>query len=84
KEQEQEEEERGVMKGIVNPGFLSGEEEDEQSYGRQRDGGREIGGDGQDSTLAAHQQQKNLEALASTRASGLLSVASTGSLSCEN
>ncbi|XP_058231815.1 uncharacterized protein ofcc1 [Hemibagrus wyckioides] len=64
---EQEEEEGGVMKGIVNPGFLSGEEEDEQSCGRQRDGEREIGGDGQDSTLAAHQQQKNLEALASTR-----------------
>lgn len=56
-----------MMKGIVNPGFLSGEQEDEQSCGRQRDGGREIGGDGQDSTLAVHQQQMKLEALASTR-----------------
>ncbi|XP_053084171.1 uncharacterized protein ofcc1 isoform X2 [Pangasianodon hypophthalmus] len=67
KEQELEEEERGMMKGIVNPVFLSGEEEDKQSCGRQRDGGREIGGDGQDSTLAAHQQQTKLEALAGTR-----------------
>ncbi|KAF7691842.1 hypothetical protein HF521_010809 [Silurus meridionalis] len=67
KEKEQEEEENGMMKGIVNPVFLSGEEEDEQSCGRQRDGGREIGDDGQDSTLAAHQQQMKLEALATTR-----------------
>ncbi|XP_060756072.1 uncharacterized protein ofcc1 isoform X2 [Neoarius graeffei] len=67
KEQEQEEEERGMMKGIVNPGFLSGEEEDEQSCGRQKDGEREIGGDGQDSTLAIHQLQTKLEALGSTR-----------------
>ncbi|XP_053467433.1 orofacial cleft 1 candidate gene 1 protein homolog [Ictalurus furcatus] len=67
KQQEQEEEESGMKKGIVNPVFLCGEEEDEQSCSRQRDGGREIGGDGQDSTLAAHQQQTKLEALASTR-----------------
>lgn len=63
-----------MMKGIVNPGFLSGEEEDEQSCGRQRDEEREIGGDGQDSTLAAHQQQKNLEALASTRGEASLFI----------
>ncbi|KAF4075904.1 hypothetical protein AMELA_G00224260 [Ameiurus melas] len=67
KQQEQEEEESGIKKGIVNPVFLSGEVEDEQSCSRQRDGGREIGGDGQDSTLDAHQQQTKLEALASTR-----------------
>lgn len=66
------------MKGIVNPGFLSGEE-DEQSCGRQRDGGREIGGDGQDSTLAAHQQQKNLEAFASTRGEASLFITLKGS-----
>ncbi|KAI4887878.1 hypothetical protein NFI96_015090, partial [Prochilodus magdalenae] len=57
-----------MMKGIVNPAFLSGEEEDEESRGgRRREGGREIGGDRQDSTLAAHQQQTELEAPANAR-----------------
>lgn len=71
KEQKQEE---GMMKGIVNPAFLCGEEEDEQSCGRQRDRKREIGGDGQDSTLATHQQQMKLEALASTRGEASLFI----------
>ncbi|XP_037389692.1 uncharacterized protein ofcc1 [Pygocentrus nattereri] len=57
-----------MMKGIVNPAFLSGEEEDEESRGRRRrEGGGEIGGDRQDSTLAAHQQQTELEAPANAR-----------------
>ncbi|KAL7840915.1 hypothetical protein AOLI_G00262380 [Acnodon oligacanthus] len=65
---EEEEEDRRMMKGIVNPAFLSGEEEDEESRGRRRrEGGGEIGGDRQDSTLAAHQQQTELEAPANAR-----------------
>lgn len=63
-----------MMKGIVNPGFLSGEEEDKQSCGRQKDGEREIGGDGQDSTLAIHQLQTKLEALGSTRGESSLFI----------
>lgn len=63
-----------MMKDIVNPMFLSGEEEDEQSRGRQRVGRRNIGGDGKDSTLAAHQQQTKLEALASTRGEASLFI----------
>lgn len=58
------------MKGIVNPAFLSGEEEDATPSrgGQGREGRRrEIGGDRQDSTLAAHQQQTELEAPANAR-----------------
>ncbi|KAG9283544.1 hypothetical protein AMEX_G2316 [Astyanax mexicanus] len=78
-EQEEENRERRVMKGIVNPGFLSREEEEEEKDeaeersggggggGQRKEEGREIGGDRQDSTLAAHQQQTELEAPANAR-----------------
>lgn len=63
------------MKGVVNPGFLSaGEVEEESDRGVQKDMGSEIGGDGQDSTLAVHRQQNKLEALAETRGEASLFI----------
>lgn len=64
----------GVMKGIFNPGFLSGEEEDKQSCDRQSNGEGETGGDRQNSTLVTHQQQIKLEAFASMRGEVLLFI----------